>query len=197
MYTKIYFIRHAHSSYINGFEKERGLSEEGKKAAACLVDVFKSIDIKAIYSSDYKRAIKTVEPIANEKTIEIGQYPQLRERLLKPEEVVLPYDDFIHAIKKSHEDHKFSLEGGESIEEVQKRTIPFIHQIMDKHKGKNIIIASHGNVMTMIMKYYDSNYGYEFWKETTMPDIYIMTFKDASFVDIKKIAIGAYQIYEG
>lgn len=195
MHSKIYMIRHAESPYVNGFEKTRGLSKAGKDAADKIASIFKEIDIDSIYSSDYVRAIKTVEPIANQKNIKIIELAQLRERLLKPEEVVLPYDDFIDAIRKSYNDHSFSLEGGESVDEVQNRAIPVIRSILENHKGKNIVIGTHGNVMTMIMKYYDEKYDFEFWKQTSTPDVYVMRFMSQEFVNIDRISFNSSQCF--
>ena len=58
--------------------------------------------------------------------------------------------------------------------------------LLEKHKGKNIAIGTHGNIMTMIMKYYDDSYGFEFWESTSMPDIYIMTFNKNILLKIER-----------
>jgi 2,3-bisphosphoglycerate-dependent phosphoglycerate mutase len=32
--------------------------------------------------------------------------------------------------------------------------------------------------MTIILNYFDSNYGFEFWKQTSKPDIYRLEFEE-------------------
>jgi|LGOV01.1.fsa_nt_gb 2,3-bisphosphoglycerate-dependent phosphoglycerate mutase len=186
MVSKIYMVRHAESPYKNGYEKSRGLSTSGLEASEIVASVLSDIRIDAIYSSDYTRAIQTVKPLAIMKQLEINEFSELRERQLKPENVELPYNDFINAIKDSFMDKNYSLNGGESIREVQDRAIPVIEMLLEKHKGKNIVIGTHGNIMTMIMKYYDDSFGFEFWESTSMPDMYIMTFNKNSLLKIER-----------
>jgi len=187
MVTKIYLVRHAESPYKNGYEKSRGLSKLGMEAAEKVATVLCDVELDAIYSSDYARAIQTVKPLSVTRQLEVNEFSELRERLLKPESIELSYDDFINAIKHSFRDGSFSLNGGESVNDVHERAIPIIDMILKKHIGKNIVIGTHGNIMTMIMKYYDESYGYEFWESTSMPDIYVMSFNKKSLMNIERI----------
>lgn len=60
--------------------------------------------------------------------------------------------------------------GGESLEDVYKRTVPyFIKKVMPLlGRGKNIIIVSHGNVMRTIMKHIE-NIPVEFLSQVDLP----------------------------
>jgi broad specificity phosphatase PhoE len=44
-------------------------------------------------------------------------------------------------------------------------------------QGKRIAIGTHGNVMTLMMNYFDPMYDLEFLNRTSKPDIYKMEFK--------------------
>ena len=55
------------------------------------------------------------------------------------------------------------------------------------YKGKNIVIGTHGNIMALIMNYYDKKYDYLFWKRLNMPDIYELSFEDKELISINKI----------
>ncbi|QUH20166.1 hypothetical protein [Alkaliphilus sp. B6464] len=38
-------------------------------------------------------------------------------------------------------------------------------------KGKKIVVGTHGNIMSIILDYYNDKYGYEFWRGLSMPGI--------------------------
>ncbi|BCD22745.1 hypothetical protein BC30090_1642 [Bacillus cereus] len=62
--TTIYFVRHAHSTYTKE-ERERPLSEKGQLDAENVTHLLKDRHIDVVISSPYKRAIQTVQGIAN------------------------------------------------------------------------------------------------------------------------------------
>ncbi|MHC2834059.1 broad specificity phosphatase PhoE [Bacillus sp. F9_6S_D1_P_5] len=107
--TIIYFVRHAHSTYTKD-ERERPLSEKGHCDAENVTRVLKDKHIDVVTSSPYKRAIQTVQGIANTYNISIQIEEDLRERLLSTE----PVQDFDDAMEKVWGDWNYAYEGGES-----------------------------------------------------------------------------------
>lgn len=67
----IYLMRHAEKMTDS---KDPDLSPTGVRRAQSLNKRFNSIDIDHIYSTDYKRTIQTVQPIATEHGIDIKTY---------------------------------------------------------------------------------------------------------------------------
>lgn len=180
--TNIYFVRHAHSTYSPD-EMERPLSEKGYLDALRVTELLKEENIDVVVSSPYKRAFQTVQGTADffHKKIEIVE--ECKERLL----TTSPAENFTNAITKVWEDYNFSWEGGESNFFAQKRGIKGIHQILDKYKNKNIVIGIHGNIMVLIMNYFNHQYDFTFWKELDMPDIYKLTFEGRELKEVKRI----------
>ena len=162
--TTIYFIRHAHSNYTPD-EYNRPLSENGRFEAEKLVNLFEEIKIHAMYASNYLRAIETIQPIAKIKDLTIEQMEQLNERVLS----ATPLDDFEEAIQKVWNNPTFHFPGGESNIEAQNRVIPAIEELIVKHQDETIIIGTHGNIFTLILNYYDAQYGLAYWKNLKMP----------------------------
>ena len=72
--------------------------------------LLKDRHIDVVISSPYKRAIQTVQGIANTYDVSIQIEEDLRERLLSSESVT----DFNDAVQKVWEDWDFAQEGGES-----------------------------------------------------------------------------------
>ncbi|MEC5425876.1 histidine phosphatase family protein [Virgibacillus sp. C22-A2] len=175
MNTIIYMIRHANSPFVLGQERTRKLSPQGEIDAKKVTALMNNKEIDLIFSSPYVRAIQTIKEIAITKNIEVKVFEELRERQLKGA-YKLPEKEIQRAIKKSYENIDFNLLGGESIKDVQNRTLPIIKDLLIKYSGKTIIIGTHGNVMTIIMNYFSKEYGYDFWKNTSKPDIYKLVF---------------------
>lgn len=93
----------------------------------------------------------------------------------------------VKAIEKSFEDIDFSLRGGESTRNAQERSIPIIEKLLDEYKGKSIVVGTHGNIMTIIMNYYNKEYGFNFWNSTSTPDIYELSFVSNKLRNIERL----------
>lgn len=180
--TTLYFVRHAHSTYTPD-EVERPLSEKGYLDALRVTEVLKEENIDVVVSSPYKRAIQTVQGTADFFHKEIEIVEECKERLLTRTAV----EDFSYAITKVWEDYNFSWEGGESNFVAQQRGMNAIHRILDKYNNKQIVIGTHGNIMTLIMNYYNQTYDFTFWKKLDMPDIYKLTFEGRELKAVKRI----------
>ncbi|MNP25434.1 hypothetical protein D3C76_1182420 [compost metagenome] len=84
-------------------------------------------------------------------------------------------------------DKDFALEGGETTHRAQQRAIPIMESLLVEHRGKNIVIGTHGNIMTIIMNYYDDTFGFDFWNRTSKPDIYKMVFNGDQLEQVERI----------
>ena len=182
MLTNLYFVRHAHSNFTLD-ELGRPLSERGFADANTVTVLLKRENIDHVISSPYRRAIQTVEGIAQFVNKEIDIVEDFKERLLSEK----PVENFPKAIAKVWEDYDFSWEGGESGNIAQKRGVHATLQVLENNVGKNIVIGTHGNIMVLIMNYFDSNYGFEFWNELEMPDIYKLSFDQKKLVHVKRV----------
>lgn len=187
--TTIYFVRHAHSTYTKE-ERERPLSEKGHYDAENVTHLLKDKHIDVVISSPYKRAIQTVQGIANTYHVSIEIEEDLRERLLSSE----PVADFNDAIENVWKDWSFAYEGGESNDVAQRRAVICMQSILKKYKGKNIVIGTHGNIMVLLMNYFDSKYDFQFWKTLHMPDVYKLTFDNNFFISAERVQSIDYQI---
>lgn len=180
--TNLYFVRHAHSIYTSD-ELGRPLSERGFNDANKVTELLENEGIDAVYSSPYKRAIQTVEGIAKYIGNEIKIIDDFKERILAEK----PVEDFTEAITKVWEDHEFSWAGGESNRVAQKRGVNATLNVLESNQGKNVVIGTHGNIMVLIMNFFDSKYGFEFWNQLEMPDIYKLSFERQELMWVKRV----------
>lgn len=187
MITNIYMIRHAESPFVFGEEKTRGLSEEGLAAAQHVADLLTEHVIDVVTASTYTRAIQTVAEVAKRRNLTVTEFDELRERPIKGLDYKAPWEELLTAIKRSFNDFDYALAGGETTRQAQARAIPIVKSLLQQYDGRNIAIGTHGNIMTIIMNYFDRKYGFEFWNQTSKPDIYKMAFLDGQLQDITRI----------
>jgi len=180
--TNVYFVRHAHSIYTPD-ELARPLSDRGIKDAQRVTELLKPESIDVVLSSPYKRAVQTVQGIATYIGTNVVAVEGFRERMLSRE----PVEDFDFAIQKVWEDERFSWEGGESNRVAQKRGIEALYQVLETYNNQNIVIGTHGNIMVLMMNYFDKQYDFSFWNSLDMPDIYCLTFDGTKLIAVKRL----------
>jgi len=185
--TIVYFARHAESPYIAGMDRSKGLSEKGRKDAGRVKDILMNENIEILISSPYERAILTIKDLALELNKEIKLEEDLRERKLVGEGHVITNEQFFESKRRVYEDRNYSFPGGESSNEAQERAITVFHKIIQEYKGKRIVIGTHGDIMTLMMNYFDQRYDFEFWRSTTMPDIYRLEFEEIKLKNVTRL----------
>lgn len=180
--TNLYFVRHAHSTYTHD-ELGRPLSNRGIADAERITNILEKENIDIVISSPYKRAVQTVEGVAKVLGKELIVEDGFKERNLS----VKPVEDFNLAITKVWEEPAFSWEGGESNFNAQKRGIMATLKVLETYEGKSIAVGTHGNIMVLIMNYFDEKYGFSFWKDLDMPDIYKLSFDKKNLKEVNRI----------
>ncbi|WP_274653309.1 histidine phosphatase family protein [Paenibacillus humicola] len=187
MKTNVYMVRHADSPFVFGEERTRGLSQEGFAAAKRAAEFFTDVEIHYIASSPYARAKQTVQTIAEQKALPIDEFEALAERAIKGLDYKAPWEELLAAIRRSFEDKDFALAGGESTRQAQERAVPVLEKLLQERRGQNIVIGTHGNIMTIMMNHYDDSYGYAFWDATTKADIYKLVFDGNRLEQVERI----------
>ncbi|MEK3963942.1 histidine phosphatase family protein [Paenibacillus sp. FSL R7-0048] len=187
MKTYIYMVRHAVSPFVLGNERERGLSEKGHADAYRIKELLAEEKITYFVSSPYRRAVETIKYLAEASNQEIELYEELRERAIGSVEIEISEDDFLQGIRTSFNDKQYKMPDGESTQEAQERAIPVIKQLIQQHKGGKIALGTHGNIMTIILNYFDKKYGYEFFEQTSKPDIYKLEFEELELTHVERL----------
>ncbi|WLD95342.1 histidine phosphatase family protein [Alkalihalobacillus sp. AL-G] len=182
--TEIYMVRHAHSVYTQN-EYGRGLSEQGKKAAKNLTEILRNENIDFILSSPYRRAVETVKGIATH----IGKTVQLVDGFKERTLAEKPVENFNDAIDKLWSEPAFSFPGGESNEVAQARGVTSLRKVLKQHEDKRVVVGTHGNIMVLMMNYFNPNFDRTFWNQLEMPDVYKLTFVKENLIDVQHIKL--------
>ncbi|RKL65154.1 histidine phosphatase family protein [Salipaludibacillus neizhouensis] len=162
--NKIYVIRHCEAE---GQSPESQLTEKGFKQAGELADFFYEVKVDRIISSPFIRAIQTIKPLADNLKIDIEVSKSLSERILSDKNM----PDWFEKLKSTYEELDLKYEGGESSREAMNRIVGVVEDIFNA-QSQNTVIVTHGNLMSLLLKYYDGNFGFEEWTNFSNPDVF-------------------------
>lgn len=168
MMKRIYLIRHCKA---NGQEPAAELTEEGYLQARQLADMLGDRSIDRIVASPYQRAISTIQPLAERVGLPIQRDDRLCERILSTND--LP--DWMDHLRLSFDDLDLKLPGGESSREAMIRGASVIEDLIQR-PGESVAVVTHGNLMSLVLKYYDDSFGFEAWRQLSNPDVYELSF---------------------
>jgi 2,3-bisphosphoglycerate-dependent phosphoglycerate mutase len=170
----VILVRHAESipPASAGWETrddERPLSDEGRRAAEELADELEPYVLTGVYSSPYRRAVETVEPIARRRGLEVQTLPDLRERRL----TTAPRDDWRDHLTQAWTDPDYALEGAESGRSAQRRGIGVLDLLRVRHPdGGRVVVGSHGNLISLILQTFEPEVDLAFHLGMPTPAVY-------------------------
>lgn len=174
----IYLIRHCKAL---GQESEADLTAEGEEQSYAVADFLKNRNIDFIVSSPFLRAVKTIQPLADELKLKINTDARLSERLLS----AAPLPDWLDRLQDSFIDEDLKLEGGESSAEAAARGLEVIEELLQS-KSNRMAVVSHGNLLSLIIRNYNKSFGFADWKQMSNPDIFELTVEGQEH-EIKRI----------
>lgn len=182
--TAVYFVRHAAPNYNNHDDMTRELTVQGLRDRKLVTDFLSDKNIYVALSSPYKRAVDTIKEFADLKKLQIQLIDDFRERKVGNEWI----ENFNDFCKKQWKDFDFKLSDGESLKEVQRRNIRALNNALEIHKGKNIVIGSHGTALSTVINFFDNSFGYDEFNEikNLMPWIVLFLFEGCQLSGIKQ-----------
>lgn len=164
---KIYIIRHCEAV---GQSSEAQLTDKGFKQAFDVSEFFSEIKIDRIISSPFKRAIQSLQPLAMQLNLEIEIDKQLTERVLSTENL----SDWLEKLRTTFDDIELKFEGGESSQAAMNRIVEVVEEVFNGVTN-NTIIVTHGNLMSLLFKYFNKDFGFEDWQNLSNPDVFLLT----------------------
>jgi 2,3-bisphosphoglycerate-dependent phosphoglycerate mutase len=166
MDKKIYVIRHCEAE---GQPPESPLTEKGYKQALELSEFLSEIKVDKVVTSPYLRAVQTIEPLAKKLKLEIELDSRLTERVLSQDN--LP--DWMEKLRATFTDLELKYEGGESSKEAMNRIVEAVEDILNSNI-ENAVMVTHGNIMSLLIKYFNKNIGFKLWQGLSNPDVYLL-----------------------
>lgn len=163
----VYLIRHCQAE---GQPPEAPLTELGTLQAERLPSFFADRPLNAVVSSPFLRAQLTAEPLARAFGLPVRVDERLMERVLSKE----PLEDWRLALQQTYDDGKLRFEGGESAEEAAARGLACLRE-QTLSKAQHVAIVTHGNLLSLLIRQFQHDFGYDAWSVMTNPDVYYLT----------------------
>jgi 2,3-bisphosphoglycerate-dependent phosphoglycerate mutase len=62
-----------------------------------------------------------------------------------------------------------------------------LQEVIRENRGKRVAVGIHGTIMTLIMRELDGRFDYEFSRNLSTPDVYLLTFHNGLFAHAQRI----------
>ena len=149
---KLILIRHGETEWnkqrrIQGCRSDTRLSPKGLVEADRLATVLRKERIDAIYSSPMKRAAETAQIIADACKMKVELFNELREidagalDGLLERELTGTYEAAWKGLRGGNP--STPLPGGESLQDLQKRTSWAVDRMLEKHVDGTVVVVAH------------------------------------------------------
>ncbi|MBO7332174.1 MAG: histidine phosphatase family protein [Alphaproteobacteria bacterium] len=167
MLTHFLLVRHGETDW-NKEKRCQGwtdipLNETGLAQAEKISKQLKKGDYSALYTSDLKRAFQTAEVLNETLSLSIQKVKELRELnhgdAEGKKDIRQIYGDILAIMYDNTHPNGFDirLPSGESRNDVLARLLPFLRKVAEKHKGENILLVSHGNLILSLYLAFHKN----------------------------------------
>jgi len=177
--VQIIFTRHGESEanverIISNRNLPHNLTAQGRKQAHTLLDKLASKDIAIIYASSIQRAQQTAQIIAEKRQLLVYTSDALREfdcGIMEgrgDEEAWKAHQAVVQAWDDGDYDQRIA--GGESFNDLQKRFVPFIQQLVSEFGVGDaaIVLLSHGGLLSQMLPLVLSNIDRGFTKDHSL-----------------------------
>jgi probable phosphomutase (TIGR03848 family) len=181
----LFLIRHGitastDSGVISGWTPGVHLTDRGREEAARLAERLTEVPIAAIYSSPLERCRETVGPVAAARDLRVqvrSALGEVRYGSWTGKKVgLLARTDLWKLVHAAPSRARFP--GGESLLEVQQRTVRELERIGDEHRKRTVAVCSHGDPIRLALAHFAG----------THPDLYHRIAVDTASVSV--VAIG-------
>ncbi len=177
----IYLFRHTQSNdnlngIFSGDRRDVDLSKKGKEDAYKLKEKFNEVPVGIGISSPLKRSIQTLDIVLEgNPDVERIIDERIKERdygiLEGKEKKNIRYPFLGIWAKLAYRSYTIPPPGGENFRQVWKRVTPFIYDVIDlvKTREVNVLICAHNNSMRPIRAHFENKTPKQILKENSEP----------------------------
>ena len=157
---RLYLIRHAVTpetgKRLSSLDPDISLSVAGQAMAKDLGTHLSPIQLDAIYSSPVQRCRETASAVATGRGLRVRIDKAFTEadfgtwlgRPLRSLYKLKAWQELMTSASR------FRFPDGETLEEVQRRSVAGVEQLADKHKDSTIALATHADVIRVVLAHY-------------------------------------------
>lgn len=187
--TTVYFVRHAQPNFANHDDLTRELTDKGMEDRHLVERLLADVQVDAVLSSPYKRAVDTVQPLADSRSLTVRTVADFRERRVDSCWI----EDFDGFCRAQWADFDYKLTDGETLRQVQQRNMAALQAVLQEYAGQTVVIGSHGTALSTIINHYDPSFGYTDFEKirTLMPWVVRFVFDGSTCA-----AIRSYNVFD-
>jgi len=163
---RLFLVRHCEST---GQEASAPLTTAGQTQAVRLADHLEALGVELLISSPCTRAQQSIAPLAQRLGLPVESDARLAERVLSTE----PLAHWREAIRQTFVDLDLAWPGGESSRTAMTRGRATIDALLARPE-RVLVVVTHGNLMTLILRSFETQFGYHTWEHLSNPDIYCL-----------------------
>lgn len=160
----MWLVRHGESTWnvrglVQGHQTLPALTAGGLRQARRCARSLAGAPVRAVYSSDLRRAVETAAPIARAFGLEVVEDPRLRERALgvaegTPSALLTPQRSGIAVGRVVDADA--APDGGETVRQLYERAAACASELLAAHAGEEIVLVCHGGVVRALLAWLDA-----------------------------------------
>lgn len=142
MDTTVYVLRHAQPAAGDMPNRSRPLTDLGRAQAEALVAYLNTLQLAAVYTSPFVRAVQTVQPFCQASGISAIEREDLRES-----------------------------GADELLPQVRQRMVEAVQSIVDAHPDSRVLVCTHGGNIWGLISHFDSSFDYDNYRQIRSPDL--------------------------
>ena len=156
--TKLILARHGETMWnvekVFRGRADVGLDDVGIKQAELLGKYLSNWELEAIYASPIRRALETANIVARYQKVSVRIAEGLTDfdfgewQSLSEQQVRRLYPDLFNEWHNNPD--KVRMPGGESLEDVRRRAVEVVNDIVSRHQG-NVLLVSHRVVIKVLI----------------------------------------------
>lgn len=100
---------------------------------------------------------------------------------------MVPAGDFNRVVREAWSAPTLATGGGESNRTAQTRALAVLRQFIKRHAGQHLVVATHGNLLALVLNGLDPMFGYEFWRQLSFQDIYELELDRVTLISVRRI----------
>jgi len=164
---RLFLVRHCEAS---GQDASAPLTAVGRAQTIPLADHLEALKVDLLVSSPYARAQESVAPLARRLGLPVEIDGRLAERVLSTE----PLAHWREAIRRTFAELDLVWPGGESSRDAMARGRAAIDGLLGRPQHAPVVVT-HGNLMALILRSFEAQFGFHTWEGLSNPDVYCLT----------------------
>jgi len=174
--TTLYLVRHGETEHnrrgvIQGGGVDSELNAAGRSQSRALADRLASVTVDALYASTLRRAKQTADILAQPheplSRTYLRDLSEMDWGVFEGEPPSEERDEAMGTLKSAWQEGAYdrTVDGGESIRDVQERAQRAIRHILARDAGRTVLVVTHGRYLRVLLATVLDDYGLEHMQE--------------------------------